>query len=389
MANTFLTSDFMQAAAQDAAILLNGEIVAPNLVQRELEGRLAGGVPTVSKSGGSVSVKYRPVLSANLDESSAGATTLSSTDNTQQSVLVDATNYVYIKQPITTKEATYDINAFTEEIVAPAVAGMAETIDEFFIRRIAGGFARNLSGTAGTAASTAAHIVAARKVLNDNKAPSQNRVALLGTQAESNFLQLDNFVNADYGQDGPNAMREAMLARRYGISWYMDQHAGTFDQGDVAGTVLVDGAATAGATTIHVDGFTAATGTVKEGTRFTVAGTATVYTVTADTAIANNEATLPIYPALTANEDNEDAITFQTAFTEDVIFNGGAVAGAIIAPAPLMGTPSAVAEYEGMSVRVTFDSSTSGSNGAVDNVLIDAYIGCRVIRPEMGVILQG
>lgn len=388
MANAFLTSDFMLEAAQDAAILLQSNTVASQLCQRDVETTLANGVATVGQSGGTVKVKYRPVLDATLDETTAGRKTLETSQNQQTSVTVDATKYVHVLQDLDTKEATYEVADFTREIIAPAIPGIAEKIDQYFIRKFAGGFARNLTGTAGTAPSTIAHIIAGRKKLNDNKVPMPGRVSIVGTTPEASFLQLDQFVNADYGADGPSALREAMLTRRYGIEFYMDQNAGTFNRGDVAGTIAVVGSNAAGASSLAVDGFTAATGTVKQGTRFTIAGNATVYTVTADTAIASNAATLPVTPALAATASNDVVVTMQAAFTQDLMYNADAAAGAIVAPAPLRGTPSAVASYGGMSIRLSMVSGL-GTAGAVDQILLDVFIGAEVIRPEMGVVFQG
>lgn len=384
MANAFLTSDFVFGATRLAAALLSKNLVAASLVSRDVEEKFR-----TMKTGGSVSVKYRPTLTANLDESTAGQTTLSTEDNAQESVLVDATNYVYHKQSITTSESTFSLDNFQRDVLEPAVLAVRHTIDSFFIRRISGGFARNLAGTAGTAPSTVAHIVAGRKTYVDNNGNLSARlVSILGSAAESSFLQLDHFANRDYGDDNAPALRRAKLNPLYGIEFYMDQNAGTFEQGDVAGTVLAAGGSQTG-TTLNVDGFTAATGTVREGTRFTIASVSGTYTVTADTAIASNAAALPITPALASSPADNAAITFGTAPTSDVIYAPEAVAGAIVAPTPLMNGRSAAATFNNVSVRITFDSTTSGSSGAVDTMLIDAYIGCRVIRNELGLIFQG
>lgn len=373
----------MENASRDAALLLKSNCVASMLSNHDVEQRFVA-----SKTGGTVNVKYRNLPTAYLDEDTAGKKTLQDSDAGSSSVAVDATNYIHVKHELDSKELTYELEDFTREITAPAMVSIAEQIDQFFIRRIAGGFARNLVGTAGTAASTKAHILAGVKQLNDNKVSRNGRVAIIGTQAESNFLQLDEFVNNDYGQDGPNALREALLSRRYGVDWYMDQNAGVFEQGDEAGTVLVAGGSQSG-TALAVDGFTAATGKIREGTRFTVAGNATVYTVTADTAIASNAASLPITPALAATPSDNAAVTFQTPFTSDVIYNRNAVAAAIVAPAPLAQASAIARTEDGISVRMSFESSFSGSNGATDSVLFDVYVGSKVIRPEMGTILQG
>lgn len=395
MANTFLTSDFVFNAARDAALLLQANLVASNLMSREIESQLRG-VPTVGPSGGSVKVKVIASDVANTqDHKNNAPSTLSVTDVTESSVDIDCLTYKYVKKTLNTKEKTWELDDFARKFTAPAVVGLANSIDQFMIARMAGGFASNMSGTEGTAASTVAHILAARKVMQDNLVPLAPRVAILGTTVEASFLAIDQFTNRDYGEDGADALRRAALSTRYGINWYVDQNAGgDFDQGDIAGTVLTNGAGTPGASTLAVDGFTAGTGYVREGTRFTVAGDSTVYTTTDDAVISGNAATLPITPVASASiaaggtAGDNAALTFKTAFKNDFIYHPGMVAGAIVAPPPLFSN-SAVASFGGLSIRVTFESSTSGTSGAVDTVLYDVYVGNKVIRPEGGVILQG
>lgn len=394
--NTFITPSFVQDAANEAALLLYGNIVTPALVSRDIE-RMG----MIDKSGGSVTIRLRPTLSGNLEETSKGATTLAASNYTETSVEVDLTKYVWEKVELKTHEATFNARDFTYHYSEPAIGGIAQQIELFFLRRISGGFARNMSGTAGSAPVNVADIMAARKMLLDNNVPQNARkVGILGTTAESNFLQIDNFVRNDYGTDSALALTEALLTRRYGIDWYMSQNSGTFSQGDVAGTVLGKGAVSAAATTFTLDGFTNATGIVREGTSFTVSGDTTVYTLTADIDKVGNELIVPAGSFTTAAggstvvtgwADNA-AVTFETAHTQDVIYVPNAVAGAILAPAPLPGAVSATGSFTigdvTVSVRLTFHASTDTSSGAISTVLYDTFIGCQVIRDEMGVIVQ-
>ena len=79
-------------------------------------------------------------------------------------------------------------------------------------------------------------------------------------------------------------------------------------KGNVSGTVLVDGAHTAGDTTITVD---AMTGTLKAGDSVKFASHTKVYMVVADvTADGSNDATLTIEPPLRSNLANNEAVTY-------------------------------------------------------------------------------
>ena len=98
-------------------------------------------------------------------------------------------------------------------------------------------------------------------------------------------------------------------------------------KGDVSGTVLVNGAHSAGDTTIDVDGMT---GTLKAGDFVKFAGSNKVYMVVTDaTADGSNEATLTIEPPLRdALSDNAsvtyDGVEFTVRLTSDIQeFNTG------------------------------------------------------------------
>ena len=79
-------------------------------------------------------------------------------------------------------------------------------------------------------------------------------------------------------------------------------------KGNVSGTVLVDGAHTAGDTTITVD---AMTGSLLAGDFVKFANHSKVYMVVADvTADGSNDATLTIEPPLRSNLANNEAVTY-------------------------------------------------------------------------------
>jgi len=81
-------------------------------------------------------------------------------------------------------------------------------------------------------------------------------------------------------------------------------------KGNVSGTVLVDGAHTAGDTTITVD---AMTGTLKAGDFVKFANHTKLYMVVADvTADGSNDATLTIEPPLRSNLANNEAVTYDS-----------------------------------------------------------------------------
>jgi hypothetical protein len=97
-------------------------------------------------------------------------------------------------------------------------------------------------------------------------------------------------------------------------------------KGDVSGTVLVNGAHSAGDTTIDVDGMT---GTLKAGDFVKFGGDSKVYMVVSDATASAGSATLTIEPPLrSAISDNAsvtyDAVEFTVRLTSDIQeFNTG------------------------------------------------------------------
>jgi hypothetical protein len=388
MPNTFVTQDLLADAAENAAILLRNNLVAANLINRNVETTLVN-----RQSGGKVRVKVRPQLTANIDEQNRGSVTLQKTDNTQSTVEVDATNYIYIKEDLETPESSWDLEAFTFDVVAPMALGVAEQVDQFLVRRIAGGFSPSVSvssgGSVGDSPADIADMGRARRVLNEQKAPMSERVALISALTDENLLNDDKFINADYGEDAPQALREGSLGRRLGIDFFMDQNVGTHPFGDTGGTVVTNGSVTQGDEEVDIDGLGTSDGVIRQGARFTIAGDSQVYTVTKDVFYSGTSATLPITPAAATGSTDGSGITFETAHTQDVVYYRPGMLGAIVAPQPLQGSMSETGTFENITVRLTIDSSLSGSDGATDEILMDVYVGGQALRPEFGTIVQG
>jgi len=382
MSNTILTPDMV---VTDSALMLRDELLVANLSNRNYQGQFNG------KVGDTVTINVPSAVAAS--ELASGGST-SAADITETGVDVIIEKHFYTRVDLTAKQLAMEIDEFNARVAGPVISGLKNKVEEYAYDKLVGGFVRstdsgtslNISGTAGNEPSTLAHIVAARKVLKENKADMSQLVGIITPTAEASFLQLNAFTNADYGADRPNALREGSLGRLYGTDWFCSPDASSaFDYGDEPGTVLVDGTASAGASYIHVDGFTAADGVIKEGTTFTVAGTATIYTVTKDATIATNEADLYVYPALSAEEADGDALTFQTAPTQNVIYNPRAFAGAIVAP-PAASANSAMGSADGVQVRIIADTSTSS---LATTWVWDVFCGFKAVKQQHGVLLQG
>lgn len=372
MANTFITPSMV---ARDAAITISNRLIVGNHVSRDKEAIFTG-----NKVGDSVKVTVPPTVS---DASEFTGTTTAS-DVTEKEIDLTLEKHYYKRADLTTKQKSLELSDFTRLITVPFMDGIADSVDKYVLSQMQV-FRQNLTGTVGNRPSTMAHIAAATKKLNDLKLAKRGRVSLVDSTVEESLSQLTQFQNTDFGQEAAQMLREGVLGRRYGFDFITDTNLGAFERGDVAGTVLINGTVAIGGTTVAVDAFTEATGTVRAGTVFTVAGDTTRYTVRKDATIASNAATLTITPALVAEATDNAEITVEAAGYSNLVYHPNAISAAIIAPQPLNGN-SAVESYNGISVRVSMDSSITSLS---DSIVYDVFCGARVVEPNGGALFCG
>lgn len=379
MGNTFVTPEMV---ARDAAITLDDRLIVGNLVARDKEGLFTAG-----KVGDSVTVTVPPAVS----DASEFAGTTSAGDLTETEIDLTLEKHFYKRVDLTTKQKSLELSDFTRLVTVPAIQGIAMSIDKFMLRHMQV-FRRNLTGTVTNRPSTAAHVAAANKALNDLFVVGSGRIALVDTTVESSLTQLNNWSSQDYGADGPSALREGFLARRWGFDFVRDANLGAFDRSSAAGCLTGSpvtkddaNALAIGDTQITIDGLTDATGTIYAGTAFTLAGDTTRYVVRKDATLAGNTVTLTITPALAADPGDGALVTFEAAGYSNLVYHPNAVAGAIVAPTPLA-VGSSVAAFRGITVRVSMDSSITSLS---DSIVYDVFCGCRVIEPNGGALFCG
>lgn len=378
MGNTFITPVMV---ARDAAIALDDRLIVANAVSRNKEGLF-----TAAKVGDEVQVTVPPTIS---DASEFSGSTAAS-DQTETEVGLKLEKHFYKRVDLTTKQKSLELSDFTRLVTVPQILGIQESIDKFILRNMQV-FRKNLTGTVGNRPSTFAHIAAATKSLNDLKLVKQGRKALIDTTVEYAFGQLSQFQSQDLGSDGPSGLRDATLGRRYGFDFIVDANLGAFSRSsaanDIAGSPVIIATVAAGGTQIGIDGVTNATGTIYAGTAFTIAGDTTRYVVRKDvTAVANAYTTIDITPALAAQATAEAVVTFEAAGYSNLVYHPNAVAAAIVAPTPMAGGNSVVQSFNGISIRVSMDSSIVTLS---DSIVYDVFVGCRVIQPDGGALFCG
>lgn len=381
MSNVFVTPT---AVAEDAAVALSNRLVVGNLISRSTEDVFA------DKVGDTVTVSIPPVF----DDADEFTGTTETTAIVQGAVALPLEKHLYRSVKLTTKQRSLQLNDFSNTVTVPVMTGISASIDRYMLRKMSGGFRRNVAGTVANRPSTLAHVGAGQKALDDAWMPQLGRIGLTDSTVKQSLAQLAQFSSRDYVDN--NALNAAMgmngispdnpMQHVWSVSnnatWVLDPHMGAFDRGDIAGSVTAT--KTAGQSTIALAAFTEATGVIREGTSFTAADDTTRYTVTEDATIAGNAATVKVYPAVT-DTGSTKAVTFEGAGFQNMLYLPNTVAGAIVAPS-VMGDGQAVATYNGVTVRVSMGFSTET---LAHSIVFDVLVGCKVIQPNGGVIVAG
>lgn len=139
----------------------------------------------------------------------------------------------------------------------PAMLAQARFVDKVLLGQLPQ-FISNGEGHLGNISSTNAnsYMLEARKTLNINKAPADNRNLIWTPTAETFALKNDTFINADKVGDGGLALREAYMGRLLGFNNYMCQNAASIGAVDTDGDPLAINNAAGyprGTTTVTVD----------------------------------------------------------------------------------------------------------------------------------------
>lgn len=205
MANAFVKADQVVNAALG---LLERELVASRTVWRDGVGDFAGA------KDDTISVRLPAYVNAKTRALRSGDTRVKSALQ-QRKVDITLDTDVYLDVPVTDEQMELDIMNFGAEIIMPMMAGTGRTIESKVI--------------AGMQAATYAHdlttdyndlkgmFAEARRLLNLANVPMGGRIALIGSNIDSEMIQLDNLVKAN--ESGTtDTLREATIGRVYGFT---------------------------------------------------------------------------------------------------------------------------------------------------------------------------
>jgi hypothetical protein len=209
-----------------------------------------------------------------------------------------------------------------------AVKALANAIDQLVLSKHIGFYA--YAGSPGTTPFATAITVAgtARRKLNENAAPMNDRRVVLDPLAEANALGLSNILQFDQRGD-QGGIVNGTIGRKLGMDWYMDQNVQDYTPGTgwVTGYAASTVAGATGDTTLNIINATAS-GTVKVGDIFSYGGYDYVVTAAA-TAAATTQFAISFYPPLkTAIATGCNITVLATAYTANLVFHRDALAWA-------------------------------------------------------------
>lgn len=238
---------------------------------------------------------------------------------------------------LTDKELTFTKEKIINDHIRPAAYAIADNIDQTIAQAVYKDL-YTYAGTAGTAPSTLADIVKGRRLLQDNLVPDDGqRYFGFDTAAEENFLQLSIFnQNPAAGTGVEDVVMKGHIGSRFGMELFTSQNIPIHTPGSIAaggGTIQMNAAANAGATTVTLKGSTGTlTGNLKYGDIITFAGHTQTYAVTETVIAAGNVAVVKIVPGLKTGVAESAVVAVKQAHTANMLFHKNCFA---FATAPL------------------------------------------------------
>jgi hypothetical protein len=241
-------------------------------------------------------------------------------------------------------------------------------------------------GTAGTNpfASAINPLVDLRKVLRDNGAPMANLQFVMDTTSEANLLKLGLINKAN--EAGSDAERRAgIVGRQYGFE--MRQSAGIEQHVKGAGTGYdANGALSAGATTLALDGGTVNTTGIKAGDVVTFAGNTTNFVVNQGLAAVAGNIVIG-RPGLAVDVSTGVELTIGDSYTPNMGFDRDAVVGIMrppLMPANPTISPMLISDQFGMTYLM-LDIAQYGQR----TWELHLAWGFKAVQPEHIAILMG
>lgn len=298
-------------ANESIAILVENMVIG-NLVHKDFSAEIA-------EAGDTVNTRKPGEFKA-VRKNSSDSVTIQNTTATNVPVVLN--QHLHTSFMIKDKDQSLSFKDLVAEYLHPGMISIARAVDQVLLAQVHQYHAYGAGSLGGLTASNGEnYLLAARQVMNINKAHEIGRNLILGPVSDTQLLLNQQFTSAYAVGDQGQAMKEASLGRKFGFEIFQAQNTPYVGPGSttVAGTVGTGGAAI-GATTVPVSGFVAA---LPSGAWVTIAGEmtplrivssvggATPTSITVNRGLATavtNGAAVTVYTPLTVNQSGGAAI---------------------------------------------------------------------------------
>lgn len=198
--------------AQESLIQLENSMVSPMLVYRDYENAIASFGDTVNA--------WRPQEMVAKNRKAGQTVRTSNAKTTKVAVKLD--QWVHTSFLIDDGEMSKSFKDLVDLHLVPAARSLGDRLDQVVTVQLYN-FMDNMVGSLGSAQNKST-VIQARKLLEKNGVPKEDRNYLLGPEAEADLLDVPDFLNANTSGDGGNAMETADLGRKLNFNFYMSQN---------------------------------------------------------------------------------------------------------------------------------------------------------------------
>lgn len=386
MANTY-TAVIDKLLAQ-GLLALREQAIMPRLVNRRYEA-MAG------MKGSSIDVPIPSAVAATAVV--PGTVPPANADSAPTSVGITLDQWFEAPFYLTDKELMEVDAGILPMQASEAIKSLANNVDQFILslfkgdRNPAERGIFNIAGTAGTTpfASDTTVFKTARKLLNKEKTPFQDRFVVLDPDAEANALELARFFESDKRGDQGGVI-DGNIGKKYGADWWLDQNVRTHTSTPLSGgAATVNGAHAVGVSTVSIAKATATSPLVR-GDILTFAGDTNTYVVLADVTLAVGNTNVSIYPGLRVAKAGGEAVSLTASHVVNILAHRDAIAFAnrplISVNDPALGgvVQSAVDPVSGIALRLEVTRQHKQIRYSYD-----VLYGGELVRPEYAVRIMG
>lgn len=360
--------------AREGLIILEANVVAGQLIHRNFEDEVA--------SFGTVINMHRPsTFTSKLKVNITDNVTVQDADTDKVTLTLNRHEHIsFLVYDLERQKAFKDL---IDEHLAPAMIAIANEIDSAIIHQYTE-FLPNAVGALGGGMSKTTFL-AGRKKLNDLKCPMMGRWALMSSQAETEMLDIADFVSAEQKGDDGTALREASLGRIYGIDTFMDQNVPDVTVPDTSGAVNNGAGYDAGhQDVIVVDGFV---GILPVGIHLTIAGNTGSAVIREQFDTAGNTTSFQLDRPLVSAVVDDAVITVGDTGSYNLFGIKNAITTAV-RPLPMpkegTGVSSGIANWRGYSIRIIMSYD---ANKQAHLVTVDTLFGVKTLDERLAVVV--